>query len=124
MQPSRSQPSVTQDFGTPGGEWLVDTTRQVSFLQTDVFQHRLRDSDVLRLPAVRRACESELVDTPFELCVRTRVQERHELERLGARAPGRDKRRIARGSDELLAHDGGVNPVVRLDDRAARDDDV
>src|SRR5207253_2560636 len=106
-------------------ERLLRPAREVAFFEIEILEHLLRDGDVLRLSAVRRARERELVITPADAIEAARLEQRHDLERLRARAPERHERRIARAADEAVAADhGGVHAVPGLDTSAARRDDV
>src|SRR5687768_17119139 len=71
---------------------------------------------MLRLAAMRCAAQCELVIAPCEAIESAVGEKRHYLERLGARAPVGDRRRLASRTDEPVRRidHGGVNPVARL----------
>ena len=87
-------------------------------------EERLRN--VLRLAAVRRAGERELVVAPAHPVEAAGRDQRHHLERLGARAPEGDGARIARGHDRALGRvdHGRVHAVPGFDDATARGHDI
>ena len=99
---------------------------QIAFLEAEVEEHLRGDGDVFRLAAVGRAGERELVIAPAKLLETARVDERHHLERLGARAPWHDVVRVPRAGDQpaLGVDDGGVHLVPRLHVTAAGDENV
>jgi hypothetical protein len=107
-------------------ERLVRSAREVALLHADRREHRLRDRDVLRLAAVRGASERELIVAPCERVEAPALDQRHDLEGLGAGAPVRDELRVARRGDERAGcvDDGRVHAMARLHECAARDDDV
>ena len=75
---------------------------EIALFEPDVGEHRLGERDVLRLAAVRRARERELVVAPPQLVEAARLEKRHHLERLGAGAPGADDACVARAGDERI----------------------
>lgn len=124
MQACGPQTAVAQNLGAASGERLVHAAGEIPLFQSNIAEHRLRDRHVLRLPAVRSTRERELIVLPFQRGVSARVEERNELEWFRARAPRGDQGCVARRRDDVVAHNRGVHSVIRLDDGAARDDDV
>jgi hypothetical protein len=107
--------ALRQRFGGPA--------RKIAFLEPQIAQHPLGDRHVFRLPAMGRAGERDLVGTPAKLIQMTRSHERHELERLCARAPVRFELRIPGVADEsVVCDDRGGHVMDRLRRAPARDD--
>jgi hypothetical protein len=62
----------------------------------------------------------------MQLVESARLEERHDLKRLGTGSPGGDEARVVRGGNERIvgAHDRNVHAMPRFDVRATRSDDV
>jgi hypothetical protein len=66
----------------------VWSAREVSLLEPEILEHALRERDVLRLAAMRRTAQRELVVAPLQHVEAARLEKRHHLKWLGARSPG------------------------------------
>jgi hypothetical protein len=75
---------------------------------------------------MRSARHGELVGVPAELVEPSRLQEGHDLERLGARSRVRDERCLARSADQGVAavDDRGMHTVPRFSEASAAHPDV
>ena len=89
-------------------------------------KHSCRELHVLGLAPVRCARECELLAPPPARVEAARLEERKELERLGAGAPDGEKRRIAGAAQQLTigTADCCMHAMTRLDRVSARCDDV
>ena len=72
------------------------------------------------------ARQRELVVAPVQIVEPTRLEKRHDLERLRAGPPVREPARFTRAGNKAIARvdDRRVNAVLRLDDSPSRRDDV
>src|ERR1051325_340213 len=117
---------LTQQLEPARRQRVVRTTGEIALFEADVAQHLLREGDVLRLTTVRRARERKLVVAPMQLVEGARLQERHDLEWLGAGSPGAHEPRVVRDGDDrvVVSDDDRVHAVPRFDFRASGGDDV
>jgi len=101
----------------------VRSTGEIAFLETDVVQHPLHQRHVLRLTAVRRARNSDLLLVPPQLVEPARGEERNYLEGLRTRSPEGKCVAVAGGAEELISFSDyrGVYSVLRLGPFAAAD---
>src|SRR5687767_5257817 len=90
MDPGGTIARFPHNFRSPLGGWLVGTAREVSFLEADVAQHSLDQSNVLRLATVGRAGNGKLLIAPAECVESARGEKGEDLEGLGAGAPVRE----------------------------------
>src|SRR5438105_2736965 len=65
---------LAQQLGPPIGERLMRPAREIAFLEAHGREHALRDRDMLRFAAVRRARERELVVPPMQIVETARVK--------------------------------------------------
>lgn len=126
MEAGGARPAVSQQLGAAAGEWLVGTTGEIALFHADRGEHRAGECHVFRFAAMRTAGEGELVVTPADLIEPATREQRHDLERLGARAPVRHEGGIVRGADQFAGSidDRRMDPVARFHECSAGGDDV
>jgi hypothetical protein len=109
-----------------GGHRIVGAAGQISFLEAEIIEHPAGDRDVLRLAAMGRARQRELIVAPPEVVEAAGRQQRHDLERLGARPPMRDHGDVTRPADQRpgVVGDRGMHAVRGFGIAAARDNDI
>src|SRR5215204_2218749 len=54
----------TQNFRASRGQRLLRSAGEITFLQPDVLEHPLNQGNMLGLPAVRAACDGQLLIAP------------------------------------------------------------
>jgi hypothetical protein len=91
----------------------VGAAGEIPFLEAEVAEHSLDQRDVLRLSAVGRARDGELLVTPTQRVESARGQKREHLKWLGAGAPIGERLRVASCAEELIALSdyGSIYPV-------------
>ena len=126
MRAREARARFAQQLHAARRQRIVRAAREVALFHADVVEHAFGDRDVLRLAAVRRAGQRELVVAPVQRVEPARLEQRHHLERLGARPPRADELRRMRAGDERVvgADDRRVYAVARFDFRAASRDYV
>ena len=113
MKARQSRTRLAQQLHSPRRERVVRTAREISFLEADVLEHRLRDRDVLGFAAVRGTGERQLIVTPMKRIESAGLQQPHRLKWLGARSPGADGGCVMRPGDEdvIRSDHGGVHAM-------------
>lgn len=119
-------PGIAQHPGAAPRHRLVRAAGEVAFLEPEIREHPGDQFHVFRFPAMRGTGDGDLLLVPAKGLEPASRDERHELEWLGAGAPGRDERGIPGRADEarLRVDDGRMHPVARFHVAPAGDGDV
>src|SRR5215212_5241913 len=66
-----------KNFRASRGQRLVGSACEITLLQPDVLEHSLNQGDMLRLPAVRAACNGQLLIAPAKRVESATGKKRH-----------------------------------------------
>jgi hypothetical protein len=104
----------------------VGTAGEVPFLEPDVAEHALHQSNVLGLATVRCTGHGELLVAPAERVEPSRGEKGDDLEGFGTGPPVRERISVPGSAEELIAFPDhrGVHSMFRFDPFTAGNCDI